>query len=128
VHPVLALLSFAENSPVPHDLHVPFSISFWYWPLLHSEQKTSPDAEAVPAPHWPHVLLDVACTAAEALPAGHFVQAASPVASLYLPAAHWVHAPPFAPVNPWLQRQFVDSPLFAGAWEFAGQLSHHTNN
>jgi hypothetical protein len=32
--------------------------------------------------------------------AGHAVHAAGPVASLYFPASHAVHVPPFGPVNP----------------------------
>jgi len=48
------------------------------------------------------------------------VQDALPVEDLNVPAAQGTHGPPFGPVNPPLQRQFVMNPLRAGAAEFAG--------
>ena len=51
---------------------------------------------------------------------GHPVQFAAPLESLYVPTRQATHAPPFGPVNPKLQRQFVMNPLPAGAAEFAG--------
>ena len=41
--------------------------------------------------------------------------------SLYDPAVHAEHTPPFAPVNPWLQRHMLETLLPLGESEFAGQ-------
>ncbi len=41
--------------------------------------------------------------------------------SLYDPAVHAEHTPPFAPVNPWLQRHMLEKLLPLGESEFAGQ-------
>jgi hypothetical protein len=43
---------------------------------------------------------------------------------LYFPAAHAVHEPPFAPVDPALQVQLVEAALLAGELEFDGQSMH----
>jgi hypothetical protein len=45
---------------------------------------------------------------------------ALPVAILYLPATHAVHAPPFGPVNPTLQVQAVRATLEIGELELVG--------
>jgi hypothetical protein len=56
--------------------------------------------------------------------AGQAVHAAVPVDALYLPASHAVHGPPFGPVAPALQVQFVKAALPAGELEFDGQALH----
>jgi hypothetical protein len=56
--------------------------------------------------------------------AGQSVHAADPVDALYLPASHTVHGPPFGPVAPALQVQFVKAALPAGELEFDGQALH----
>jgi len=56
--------------------------------------------------------------------AGQAVHAADPVDALYLPASHAVHGPPFGPVAPALQLQFVKASLPAGELEFDGQTLH----
>jgi hypothetical protein len=52
------------------------------------------------------------------------VQATEPAVSLYDPAVHAKHSPPFAPVNPGLQRHVLESLLPLGESEFAGQDVH----
>ena len=52
------------------------------------------------------------------------VQAADPVDVLYFPATHAAHGPPFGPVDPVLQVQFVKAALPAGELEFDGQALH----
>ena len=52
------------------------------------------------------------------------VQAMEPALSLYDPASHAKHSPPFAPVNPWLQRHVLETLLPPGESEFAGQSVH----
>ena len=56
--------------------------------------------------------------------AGHVVHAADPVDALYLPASHAVHGPPFGPVAPAMQVQFVKAALPAGELEIDGQALH----
>ena len=60
------------------------------------------------------------CPTVELLPYAHAVHDALPVEDLNVPAGHGAHGPPFGPVNPPLQRQFVINPLRAGAAEFVG--------
>jgi hypothetical protein len=47
-----------------------------------------------------------------------------PAVSLYDPAVHAKHSPPFAPVNPGLQRHMLETLLPLGESEFAGQDVH----
>jgi hypothetical protein len=119
----LALLSFAENSPAPHDLHDTFPPSFWYLPLLQFEHALAPAAETVPAPQSPHGS-DSAPTDMEYLPAKQSVQAPPPVSTLYFPVTQDVHE---APDEPALQTQLAEVPLFAGDLEFPGHPVHDTN-
>jgi hypothetical protein len=58
------------------------------------------------------------------VPATQSVQAADPVDVLYFPATHAVHGPPFDPVDPALQVQFVKAALRAGEVELVGQTLH----
>ena len=51
------------------------------------------------------------------------MQFALPLESLYVPEEQATHGPPSGPVYPVLHRQFVMSPLHAGAAEFAGHTS-----
>jgi hypothetical protein len=62
--------------------------------------------------------------AAEYVPVPQSVHAANPVDTLYFPATHAAHGPPFGPVNPVLQVQFVKAELPAGELEFDGQTLH----
>jgi len=55
---------------------------------------------------------------------GHVTHVAVPVASLNFPASHAGHGPPFGPVYPALQMQFVRVWLPTDEFEFAGQLVH----
>jgi hypothetical protein len=56
----------------------------------------------------------VAPTAIECVPASQSEQLAFPFNVLYMPATHTVHGPPFGPVHPALQVQFVLTELPAG--------------
>jgi hypothetical protein len=53
-------------------------------------------------------------------PTGHETHVAVPVTFLYWPAAHAEHRPPFGPVYPALQLQFVCDPLPGPASELTG--------
>jgi len=53
-------------------------------------------------------------------PTGHETHVAVPVTFLYWPAAHAEHRPPFGPVYPALQLQFVCDPLAGPASELSG--------
>jgi hypothetical protein len=67
-----------------------------------------------------HTVALVAATAVEYAPAGQLMHAPEPVTVLYWPAAHAEHWPPFGPVYPALQAQFVCDPLLGPVNEFAG--------
>ena len=56
----------------------------------------------------------------EVKPTGHETHVSAPVAFLYWPAAHAEHRPPFGPVYPALQLQFVCDPLPGPANELTG--------
>ncbi len=62
--------------------------------------------------------------AVEYVPATQSEQAAFPVNSLYFPATHATYGPPFGPVDPALQVQFVKAELPTGELEFDGQALH----
>jgi hypothetical protein len=66
----------------------------------------------------------MAPSATEYCPVTQFVHSTSPVAILYLPAAHWLHVPPFDPVQPALHIQSWDDGLAIGELEFEGQDKH----
>jgi hypothetical protein len=55
---------------------------------------------------------------------GHVTHVAVPDAFLNFPASHAGHGPPFGPVYPALQMQFVRVWLPTDEFEFAGQLVH----
>ena len=67
---------------------------------------------------------DVAPSVVEYLPSTQLVHAASPVATLYLPATHCVQVSPSGPVQPGSQVQSICSSLAAGALEFGGHVWH----
>ncbi len=77
--------------------------------------------EYVPAPQSVHRAAPVN---AVYLPASQSVQVAVPINALYFPATHAAHGPPFGPVHPVLQVQFVKAALPAGELEFDGQALH----
>jgi hypothetical protein len=68
-----------------------------------------------------HVELVEAPTVVEYVPATQSEQVAVAVDSLYFPATHAVHGPPFVPIDPALQVQFA---LPADELEFDGQALH----
>ena len=72
--------------------------------------------------HLLHV--ELAEAAVEYVPAPQSEQVAFPVNTLYFPATHAAHGPPFGPVDPALQVQLVKAVLPAGELEFDGQTLH----
>ena len=52
------------------------------------------------------------------------MQVEFPFSSLYFPATHAAHGPPFGPVNPVLQMQLVKAVLPESAKVFDGQSMH----
>jgi hypothetical protein len=66
------------------------------------------------------VVPDTAPIALEKVPALHSEHPALPLASLYLPAVHAVHAPPFGPEVPATQMQSDKRPEPAALFECAG--------
>ena len=89
----------------------------------HSSILPLPATESEFTGHATHAA--AAAAAAEVLykPTPHKVQGRGPVVSLYDPAAHAVHAPPFAPVYPALHWQAVARLLPTEDIEFRGQFS-----
>jgi len=89
----------------------------------HSSILPLPATESEFTGHATHAA--AAAAAAEVLykPTPHKVQGRAPVVSLYDPAAHAVHAPPFAPVYPALHWQAVARLLPTEDIEFRGQFS-----
>jgi ABC-type cobalt transport system substrate-binding protein len=71
-----------------------------------------------------HVELASAPTVVEYVPDPQSVHTADPVNVLYFPATHAVHVPPFGPVEPALQVQFVKAWLPVGELEADGQATH----
>ena len=71
-----------------------------------------------------HVELAEAPTAVEYIPPAQVEQVAAPANTLYVPAAHAAHEPPFGPVDPALQVQLVKAALPEGELEFDGQTKH----
>ena len=69
-----------------------------------------------------HVLSAIAPVDAENLPAVQSVHTAEPVSVLYFPAAHAVHAKPFAPVYPALHAHWVETVLACGELEPTPQV------
>ena len=67
---------------------------------------------------------DVAPTTIEYLPSKQLVHEASPVAILYVPATHKMHALPSPPVAPALQVQSVKAELPSDESETVGQFEH----
>ena len=109
--------------PAGHLTHVvpdddPFTTE--YLPALQAIQSANsslPDVSTyLPAGHLSHVVPE-APTAVEYVPSPQFVQAADPVDVLYFPATHAAHGPPFGPVDPVLQVQFVKAALPGGEVE-----------
>ena len=90
----------------------------------HSSILPLPATESEFTGHATHAA--AAAAAAEVLykPTPHKVQGRAPVVFLYDPAAHAVHAPPFAPVYPALHWQLVKALLPGREIEFSGQGLH----
>jgi hypothetical protein len=126
-----------EYFPASQFTQFPAPVEALYFPATHSVHAApfTPDAPAlqkqlfkVPLPaaeyefegHPPHVSV-AAPTAVEYLPASQFAQSPAPVEVLYFPATHSVHAAPFTPDAPALQKQLFKVPLPAAEYVFSGQ-------
>jgi len=70
--------------------------------------------------HVWQVVETVAAVAAEYVPTPQLLQAALPLAILYVPAPHDEHAPPFRPVYPALHAQAATAELKLGESESPG--------
>ena len=75
------------------------------------------------AVHPAQVAAAVAATTPEYVPATQLMHAALPVTSLYMPAAHGEHTPPFTPVYPALQVQSATASLELGELELPGHVT-----
>jgi len=132
-----------EKYPTPHETHCPAPAAVWNLPATQAAQSWpfSPENPALQehavdsalasgasefAEHATHTLL-AAPTTLEYCPGKQLAHAASPVASLYLPATHSAHAVPSSPVDPALQVQSVSRTLDCGEWELDRQ-SRHTSS
>ena len=78
--------------------------------------------EYLPAPQSTQELAIVAPVVVRYLPASQGVQSWFPCISLYFPASHAIHVPPFGPVNPRLQIQVTKAILPPGDTEPGGQF------
>ena len=131
----------AEYVPAPQSVHSADPVDSLYFPATHAAHgsPTGPvdpalQVQFVKAPlpagelefdgQALHVELVEAPTAVEYVPASQSEQVAVPVNTLYFPATHAAHWPPFDPVDPVLQVQFVKAELPAGDLEFDGQSLH----
>jgi hypothetical protein len=128
----------AEYVPVPQSVHAALPLLVLYLPATHVEQ-TPPFGPEDPTLQV-QVVLDaaefeftgqtthaeeaVAPTVTENVPPEQSEQAPDPLKSLYLPATHAVHVPPFAPVNPALHKQAAITVLETGAFEFTEHATH----
>ena len=65
--------------------------------------------EYLPPPHAMHAVSAAAPAVVRYLPAAQSVHEKEPMTSLYFPAMHAVHVPPFGPVYPMLHRQLVET-------------------
>jgi hypothetical protein len=83
-----------------------------FWKQLSQVVATeAPSAEEnLPASHARQELSVLAPVVVRYLPAPQSVHESEPITSLYFPAVHGVHAPPFGPVYPGLHRQ-LDAPV-----------------
>jgi hypothetical protein len=128
----------AEYVPVPQSVHATLPLIVLYFPATHTVQ-TPPFGPENPALQVQTVLdaaelefaghaiqadETVAPTVTEYVPLEQSKQAVDPLTSLYLPATHAVHVPPFTPVYPALHEHAVMTELELGAFAFTGQAKH----
>ena len=128
----------SEYVPVPQSVHATLPLLVLYFPATHPVHTPpfGPDdpalqvhtvldaAELELAGHAIQVDETVAPTVTEYVPLEQSKQAVDPLTSLYLPATHAVHVPPFAPVYPALHEHAVMTELELGAFAFRGQAKH----
>jgi hypothetical protein len=97
----------------------PVALEYFATPqFVHAELLVAAD---VPAPHISQV---DAPAVLENVPATQAAHDAFPVATLYVPARHCVHRPPFAPEKPALQVHAASAELEMGELELAGHSRH----
>ena len=122
-----------EYCPGPQFMHGPAPTSFLNLPGVQAEHfpaepvypasqahSVLPAAELELTGQASQVVPDTAPVALEKVPALHAEHSALPLASLYLPAVHAVHAPPFGPEVPEMQMQSAKRPEPAALFECAG--------
>ena len=109
--------------PATHSMHEPPS-SPENPALQVQDVNAEPTGECEFIGHTTHVDSAAPPSALEYLPAPQSAQAPSPAQSLYLPATHPTHSPPFGPVKPAVHIQPKAAALPAGASEFVGHAAH----
>ena len=119
-----ALPAPALNLPAAQSTHAPPSGPVEPALQMHADAPALSAGEKELAGHASHVVLAVAPSAAEYLPASQSMHAALPAPTLNLPAAQSTHAPPSGPVEPALQMHADAAALSAGEKELAGHASH----
>jgi hypothetical protein len=137
-HSTHELTPAAEYVPAPQLMHATLPLVFLKVPAAHGEQ-VPPFGPVYPAlqvhavtaelvlgefvftGHTKQADATVAPTVPEYFPAKQPVHDALPLKSLYVPAPHASHGPPFGPVYPALQVHAVATELMLGALE----LSEH---
>jgi len=128
----------AEYFALAQTVHATLPLLVLYWPAAHAEHGP-PFAPVYPALQTQAAAAElrlgevelavqfrqaVAPTLAMYVPLEQSEQAADPLTSLYLPATHAVHAPPFAPVYPTLHEHAAAAVLETGAFAFEGHAKH----
>jgi hypothetical protein len=129
-----------EYVPAAQSVHTALPVAILYLPAT-QEVHTPPSGPVDPAlhvqavraelglgemeliGHATQVAASVAPTVVEYVPAAQSVQAALPVAILYLTATQAVHVPPLGPVNPTLHVQAARVELGLGELELAGHAT-----
>ena len=114
----------ALNLPAAQSTHAPPSGPVEPALQTHADAPALPVGEEELAGHASHVVLAVAPSAAEYLPASQSMHVSMPAPALNLPAAQSTHAQPSGPVEPALQMHADAAALSAGEKELAGHASH----
>jgi len=126
-HVTQVAVDVAEYVPTPHGVQAVLPLAILYVPAAHGEH-TPPFGPVNPALQVQAAIAElklgelespghvtqaaVAAVIPEYVPAPHGVQAALPLAILYVPTAHGEHTPPSGPVNPALQVSSTHVPPF----------------
>ena len=115
----------ATNVPAWHETHADMPLPAAYLPAEQRAQEVSlPLVVTFPASHSLHTSSCVAAKAVADFPAAHELHPALPTASLYLPAAHALQAPPLPASYPALHSHAPEEEEAAGDVECVGQAVH----